>query len=308
MDNRYIGLLRLHSKFIAIISSLAILAVGLYVASLAYYKIDFLDTQTTLIQSEILIQSIENERDTHSLAKSVADLEKELGITKSQNSNLLSAIELERSKITALSGTVGDLDKLSKTDSELLQKYSKVFFLNEHFVPAKRSEILAKYLYNETKGEEINSEVLPFLTDMLDSAEKASVPLYVKSAYRSFNTQTTLKSSYTVSYGEGANRFSADQGYSEHQLGTTVDLITKGLGGQLEGFDNTTAYTWLQNNAYIYGFVMSYPKNNGYYIFEPWHWRFVGKALALRLHNEVKNFYDLDQRVIDQYLLVIFDK
>lgn len=175
-------------------------------------------------------------------------------------------------------------------------------------MPAKRSEILAKYLYTESKSEEINSEVLPFLADMLDGAEIAGVPLYVKSAYRSFNTQSNIKSSYTVSYGEGANRFSADQGYSEHQLGTTVDLITKGLGGQLEGFDRTPAYTWMQNNAYIYGFVLSYPENNNFYIFEPWHWRFVGKALALRLRNEGKNFYDLGQRVIDQYLLVMFDK
>ena len=40
---------------------------------------------------------------------------------------------------------------------------------------------------------------------------------------------------------------------------------------------------------------------------EPWHWRFVGVALATRLHNENKSFYDLTQREIDAYLVSIFD-
>jgi len=79
------------------------------------------------------------------------------------------------------------------------------------------------------------------------------------------------------------------------------------VGANLTGFENTEAYTWLQENAYKYGFVLSYPKGNGYYVFEPWHWRFVGKDLAIKLHREDKNFYDLDQRQIDEYLVSIFD-
>jgi D-alanyl-D-alanine carboxypeptidase len=144
---------------------------------------------------------------------------------------------------------------------------------------------------------------------MIDDANAAGVKIFVQSAYRSFFDQASLKGKYTVTYGAGtANSFSADQGYSEHQLGTTVDFSTTGLNGGLDGFDKTPAYTWLVANAYKYGFVLSYPKNNTYYVFEPWHWRFVGFALALRIHNESKNFYDLDQRVIDGYLISIFDQ
>ena len=117
-----------------------------------------------------------------------------------------------------------------------------------------------------------------------------------------------MKSTYKFTYGSGtANAFSADQGYSEHQLGTTVDFTTEAIGGAFAGFDKTSAYTWLNENAYRYGFVLSYPKNNTYYVFEPWHWRFVGVALATRLHSENRNFYDLDQREIDQYLISLFD-
>ena len=85
-------------------------------------------------------------------------------------------------------------------------------------------------------------------------------------------------------------------------------FISTGQGGNLNGFDKTTAYTWLQGNAYRYGFIVSYPKANGYYIYEPWHWRFVGIRLATYLHNNNKNFYDLDQREIDTYLVNTFDK
>jgi zinc D-Ala-D-Ala carboxypeptidase len=211
-------------------------------------------------------------------------------------------------KVTEISGTVNTLEKLSKTDKELLQKYSKVYFLNEHFVPDRLVEIESKYLYSELKPMLIHALVWPRLKQMMDQAKSHGVALYVSSAYRAFDEQRSLKSLYTVVYGVGtANQFSADQGYSEHQLGTTLDFLTTGLGGALNGFDSTDAYTWLTANAYKYGFILSYPKNNAYYVFEPWHWRYVGVNLATYMHQNNKNFYDMEQREIDEYLVNIFD-
>lgn len=202
-----------------------------------------------------------------------------------------------------------DLEKLSRIDSELLQKYSKVYFLNEHYSPATVKEIDSKYLYPENKELSINTRVKPFLDNLLEAARKAKVDLRVASAYRSFGEQSTLKSGYSVTYGSGsANAFSADQGYSEHQLGTTVDFTTVATNGALDGFNTTPAYTWLLANAYKYGFVLSYPEGNAYYVFEPWHWRFVGKDLAGDLHKKNMGFYDMDQRDIDKYLIKFFDK
>lgn len=207
-----------------------------------------------------------------------------------------------------ISGTVDTLEKLSKTDPELLQKYSKVFFLNEHYAPERLVAIDTAYLYSERSPVTIQALVWPRLKELLDAAKKDNITLYIKSGYRSFKEQSAIKSAYTVTYGAGtANQFSADQGYSEHQLGTTVDFITVGLGGELDGFDKTQPYSWLLNNAHKYGFILSYPKNNAYYIFEPWHWRYVGVALATHLNRENKYFYDLDQREIDTYLANILD-
>ncbi len=213
-------------------------------------------------------------------------------------------------QIQGISSTVSGIQKLQSLDPELLKKYSKVYFLNENYNPVKLVAIPAIYsLPSVTKENYIHTQVWPYLQRMLNDARlNSSTTLQVISGYRSFDEQSDLKSSYKMTYGSGANAFSADQGYSEHQLGTAVDINTPSLGGSLEiKFENTAAFKWMNDNAYRYGFILSYPKNNTYYQYEPWHWRFVGVALATKLHNENKHFYDLDQREIDSYLINIFD-
>jgi len=260
-------------------------------------KTALLDTELSQIRQKTLGLS-----DTLSVA------EQKIQSTKESVETVQSQVSGVEQEVGNISGTVTTLEKLAKADPELLQKYSKVYFLNEHYVPERFSEIDKRYLYSEDNPELIHSLVWPRLKALLDAAKNAGVELYVKSGYRSFDEQKYLKSEYAVTYGEGtANQFSADQGYSEHQLGTTVDFITTGLGGQLDGFEKTKAYQWMIDNAYRYGFVLSYPDENGYYIFEPWHWRYVGIGLATFLRNENKYFYDLDQRKIDEYLVNMFD-
>jgi D-alanyl-D-alanine carboxypeptidase len=244
----------------------------------------------------------------------IAALSSKLSLTSEELDDLESDYKKEKKKndnfsdqIKDIAGTVGDLDKLSKTDKELLQKYSKVYFLNEHFIPEKIVTIDKKYTYNEAVAKSIHAKVEPYLNDMIDDALEDGVKLWVVSAYRSFREQAGLKGAYTQTYGSGANTFSADQGYSEHQLGTTLDFTTEGINGGLAGFEATPAFAWLQKNAHKYGFTLSYPKGNAYYVYEPWHWRFVGEDLAEDLHKSGQFFYDWDQRKIDVYLIKIFD-
>ena len=153
-------------------------------------------------------------------------------------------------QIEDIADTVTVLDKLSKTDEELLQKYSKVYFLNEHFVPERLSEIADEWKYDEEREHKLHDKVMPFFRNMMEEADDDGIDLKVVSAYRSFSEQKQLKGDYLVSYGEGANTFSADQGYSEHQLGTTIDLTTDEVGEALDGFEKTEAYRWLKKHAY----------------------------------------------------------
>lgn len=210
-------------------------------------------------------------------------------------------------QIRDLAGTLGDLDKLAKTDEELLQKYSKVYFLNENYIPERLKEIDDKYILEGKNAQFFHARAIDRLEDLLRAAERADYDIKVVSAYRSFDEQTDLKGQHTQVYGSGANAFSADQGYSEHQLGTTVDLTVAEVGGTYESFAQTEAYDWLLKNAHKYGFILSYPEGNNFYVFEPWHWRFVGEDLARDLERNDDTFYDLDQREIDKYLLTLFD-
>ncbi|MEK7579021.1 MAG: M15 family metallopeptidase [Patescibacteria group bacterium] len=248
--------------------------------------------------------------------KSKNELQTQFSAKEEENRVLSEALYSEQQKNKDLEEDLDDVEdevnmfeKLSRLDPELLQKYSKVFFLNEHYKPADFTVIDSKYRYPEDEALSVHKRVWPFLEDLLEEAKDDKIDLRIASAFRSFSEQTSLKSQYSVVYGAGsANQFSADQGYSEHQLGTTVDFTTVATGGALDGFNTTPTYKWLLSNAYKYGFVLSYPEGNAYYVFEPWHWRFVGKDLAADLRKKKIGFYDMDQRDIDEYLISIFDK
>lgn len=109
----------------------------------------------------------------------------------------------------------------------------------------KLSQIESKYIFPGKKDQYFHGNALEFLTDMLDDAKDEGVDLQIVSAYRSFDEQTEVKGQFTQIYGSGSNTFSADQGYSEHQLGTTVDLTDTTTGGAYLSFAQTTAYDWL---------------------------------------------------------------
>lgn len=299
-------------------STLLLGLVGLVFGGAIIYSLIKIYTLQT--QVEILSQGLEGTRmelslNTNKLAKNVTDLTNQTtGLSKTLN-NTQQNIDAVKSQVGGVAqsvgvigGAVGNLQKLAQVDPQILKKYSKVYFLNDNYLPAGLTQITPEYLYSENRSEQFMSQSWPFLKNLLDTAKRDGVTLYVKSGYRSYAEQKSLKSAYTVMYGAGtANSFSAEQGYSEHQLGTTLDFITTGLGGNLNGFDTTAAYQWLLVNGYRFGFVLSYPKGNNYYIYEPWHWRFVGVKLATYLHDNRLNFYDLDQRQIDAYLINVFD-
>jgi LAS superfamily LD-carboxypeptidase LdcB len=278
-------------------------------------QVTALANKVDLLAQELAITNGTLSLNTRQFSKNVTDLnEKTLGLsdTITNTQQNIDAVKSQvggvQQTIGSISSTVGNLQKLAEVDPYLLKKYSKVYFMNENYVPAHLISIPQNYVYSSTRSELFVTESWPYLKNLFDQAKADGVTLYVKSAYRSFAEQKSLKSSYSITYGAGtANSFSADQGYSEHQLGTTLDFITTGLGGKLTSFDTTQAYQWLLNNGYKYGFIISYPKNNKYYIYEPWHWRFVGVKLATYLHNNNLHFYDFDQREIDKYLINTFD-
>lgn len=275
---------------------------------LSFLYISNINNQLKLVRDDLVKKTTSYESQISELNTKLTLLNEERDDLEQRLNNEIEKNESIENEIGDAIDTVKDLKKLSETDKELLQKYSKVYFLNEHYIPKKLTNIDKEYLSYPDQKKQIHGDVYPFLEKLLQDAEDDNVTLKINSAYRSFNTQSSLKSQYSVVYGAGsANQFSADQGYSEHQLGTAVDFSAPSINNTFVNFDKTEEYKWLEDNAYKYGFTLSYPEGNSYYVFEPWHWRFVGVALAKKLHRDDKHFYDLDQREIDKYLLEIFN-
>lgn len=65
----------------------------------------------------------------------------------------------------------------------------------------------------------------------------------------------------------------APPGYSEHHTGRAIDVGTSNCPALEEEFEDTRAFSWLQDNAADFGFHLSYPRDNSSGIsYEPWHW------------------------------------
>jgi D-alanyl-D-alanine carboxypeptidase len=131
----------------------------------------------------------------------------------------------------------------------------------------------------------VRQVIIPDLEAMFDAALAQGYSLMVFSAYRSYKTQQKVYNYWVNTLGkEEADRSSARPGHSEHQLGTTMDITVVDLKGNVfDDFGNTSAGRWLAENAYKFGFVMSYPPDTELitgYKHEPWHFRYLGRRLA----------------------------
>jgi D-alanyl-D-alanine carboxypeptidase len=140
-----------------------------------------------------------------------------------------------------------------------------------------------------TSGYRVRAIVIVDLRAMATAARKAGARLAIQSAYRSYSTQRVTFAYWTRLSGlEAALDASARPGHSEHQLGTALDFRSYGGGApwNLSDWAKTKAGAWLKNNAWRYGFVMSYPKGKSSvtcYTYEPWHYRYVGRAVAAKV-------------------------
>jgi len=130
------------------------------------------------------------------------------------------------------------------------------------------------------KGLRLRQILIPSLLDMTEAAARQGISLMISSTYRSYDYQEKLYNRYAAKDGqEAADRYSAHPGKSQHQLGTVIDF-----GSIDDSFADTKAGKWLKENAWKYGFSLSYPKDlesfTGY-VWESWHYRYIGKDAAL---------------------------
>jgi len=125
---------------------------------------------------------------------------------------------------------------------------------------------------------------MPAVLAMTEAARIDNIELVYSSAFRSYSYQKGLYERYVDQHGQKeADRFSARPGTSQHQLGTTIDF-----GSITPEFANTPAGQWLRDEAWKYGFSLSYPEGEEEltgYMFEIWHYRYITPT-GTRLERE----------------------
>ena len=143
--------------------------------------------------------------------------------------------------------------------------------------------------------ESCDSRIQSQLEAMLTAGSQYG--LWVTSSYRSYSDQQVLFENKInrVIAAQGCTREEAEKiaatevarpGTSEHNTGLAVDLLNNECNELEVYWENTKAFTWLQEHCAEYGFILRYPKGKEHITgitYEPWHYRYVGVEAATEI-------------------------
>lgn len=140
-------------------------------------------------------------------------------------------------------------------------------------------------------GEAVDARIADPLTQMLDACAAAGYHPFVRSGFRTRETQQAILDNRIKEYeAEGlsperardaALDWVALPGTSEHELGLAVDINDEN--------GDAGMYDWLAEHAHEYGFIQRYPPEKPSITgisHEPWHYRYVGEEAATAIYEE----------------------
>ncbi|MBE5771058.1 MAG: D-alanyl-D-alanine carboxypeptidase family protein [Clostridiales bacterium] len=147
------------------------------------------------------------------------------------------------------------------------------------------------------------------LNAMFAAAEEDGYTLYVKSVYRSYQTQKTMYYNRLDRYGydDGLVAF---PGSSDHQTGLGVDILNyewTQKDGMNEKFAAEAEAKWMEQNCHRFGFILRYMEDKEEVTnikYEPWHFRYVGleaAAYIMENHLSLEEFTWEWQAYIEEY-------
>jgi zinc D-Ala-D-Ala carboxypeptidase len=153
---------------------------------------------------------------------------------------------------------------------------------------------------------QVRAVIIGPLEELIAAMHAAELRPFVVSGFRGYYDQSLARQKWAEEFPEWVHNISARPGHSEHQLGTTLDFSTPDLPAMVgetfiefhPAFAVSGEGQWLAAHAHEYGFTMSYPDDRYEatgFNYEPWHFRYVGVALATELYEK--------QVTISEYLL-----
>ncbi len=147
-------------------------------------------------------------------------------------------------------------------------------------------------------GESVDSRCYSDLAAMLQECLAAGGSPIVCSAYRPHEKQVRLYQEQVDSLlAQGRTQEEAEAeagtvvavpGTSEHELGLAVDICDSENQNLDESQLETLTQQWLIEHCWDYGFILRYPVDKSEItgiIYEPWHYRYVGRKNAAKIHE-----------------------
>lgn len=159
-------------------------------------------------------------------------------------------------------------------------------------------DLVALSEYYGQSGSRVSAVCLDALKQMIQDCNDQCTRVCVVSSYRTYEYQQGLFERRIQRFqNEGYSRTEAEKlaatvvafpGTSEHHLGLAVDIVDNDNWSLTDEQADMPGQQWLMAHSWEYGFILRYPKNttdSTGIIWEPWHYRYVGKELAQELHE-----------------------
>ena len=165
-------------------------------------------------------------------------------------------------------------------------------------------------MYVVSKGMELNETCAQALIAMADGAREDGYNLYLKSAYRSYQTQNTMYYNRLKKNKGKDDGWVSKPGASDHQTGLGCDVVPrswrdKSMNGKM---GKEPECIWMAEHCQEYGFVIRYPADKEDVTeinYEPWHLRYVGIPAATYIMENglcLEEFNEQLQAAIGKFL------
>ncbi|MEW9095216.1 MAG: M15 family metallopeptidase [Clostridiaceae bacterium] len=163
--------------------------------------------------------------------------------------------------------------------------------LDKDHVPQSLTTPNVRFIsYADNRVKKMDTTAAKALENLFNAAEEDGVNLLAVSGYRAYSYQEMLYNNKVAAAGRvEADKYVAQPGASEHNTGLAMDVLSDEYSSLDEGFEQTEAYKWLEDNCYKYGFIIRYLRGKEDitgYNYEPWHLRYVGVSEATEISEE----------------------
>ena len=150
---------------------------------------------------------------------------------------------------------------------------------------------------DDATGVSLEAEAAAAYREMAEAAKQDEIELVLTAGYQDAAARQSAYEAAVQSYRESgcseeeaAARAATVQPApeaSEYATGYGADILAADSMKKDTGFADTRAYEWLEAYAAEHGFILRWPQERQAatgMVFEPWHWRYVGRdnALAIR--------------------------